>query len=229
MMSNNKELLSIISFLVSHSRLSLCYNGDMDIKSRLFQNEDIDSLIPILLKTWDYDYLFSLDKRQKATRLFLYRCLIHSNYRRVITVSNQVKGIILANTIFDYQDEYYSSLYQNLSIEYRDDSELNELLQYNDIVFLSNETLMKEVNYDHDEIILLILDKDSQGKGFGKTLLEEFYSKREGVLPILLSTDDDCDYPFYENCGYSIISECTLPYEFNGKKEILHSYLFYLK
>lgn len=201
----------------------------MDIKSRLFQNEDIDSLIPILLKTWDYDHLFSLDKRQKATRLFLYRCLIRSDYRRVITVSNQVKGILLANTVFDYQDEYYFSLYQELSIKYREDSELNELLQYNDIVFLSNETLMKEVNYDHDEIILLILDKDSQGKGFGKTLLEEFNSNREDVLPILLSTDDDCNYPFYEKCGYSIINECTLPYEFNGKKEILHSYLFYLK
>lgn len=155
--------------------------------------------------------------------------MIRSDYRRVITVSNQVKGILLANTVFDYQDEYYFSLYQELSIKYREDSELNELLQYNDIVFLSNETLMKEVNCDHDEIILLILDKDSQGKGFGKTLLEEFNSNREDVLPILLSTDDDCNYPFYEKCGYSIINECTLPYEFNGKKEILHSYLFYLK
>ncbi len=201
----------------------------MDIKTRPFLDEDIDSLLPVLLKTWDYGFSFVEEKRRKATELFLYHCLALSDYRKVLTVSSQVIGVMLVSTIRRYQDSHYSSLYQRLSEEYRKDKEVDELCKYNDVVFLSNETLKKNRKEDFEEIILLILDKDYQGNGYGRILLDEYHASRDKSHPVLLTSDEDCNYRFYLHFGYEIVSECTLPYEFCFNKEILHSFLFYMK
>ncbi len=201
----------------------------MDFRTRPFEDNDIEMLLPVLLKTWTYGNLFSLEKRRKATELFLYRCLSMSDYRSVLLSSNHVKGILLASTHPDYKDGYYDFLFEKVSNEYRKDKEIDELAFYNDIVFFSNKTLKEKEREDYQEIILLVLDTDLQGKGCGKMLINEFHSIRDRKRPILLTSDEDCNYPFYEHLGYHIKTECSLPYKFNKRKEILHSYLFYLK
>lgn len=201
----------------------------MNFITRPFQDDDIKSLLPVLLKTWTYDGLFSVEKRMKATELFLYRCLTMSDYRKVLISSGQVKGIILASSHPSYRDEHYISLFEKLDKEYRNDNEVDELTHYNDIVFSSNEKLKENETEDYQEVILLILDNDLQGKGCGKMLMNEFHSLRDRSRPVLLSSDEDCNYHFYEHLGYHLKGECRLPYEFSGKKEILHSYLFYMK
>lgn len=201
----------------------------MRFLTRPFQDDDIDMLVPVLLKTWTYDGLFSKETREKATKLFLYRCLAMSDYRRILLSSSQVKGVLLASSHPGYMDEYYDSLFKTYSCELRKDKEIDELTHYNDIVFFSNKTLKEKETEDYQEVILLILDTDLQGKGCGKLLMDEFHSARDNNRPVLLTSDEDCNYLFYEHLGYNRKRECTLPYEFVGKKEILHSYLFYLK
>lgn len=198
----------------------------MEVTTRNFVYEDIRKLIPILLGVWDYDNLSSLENREKATELFLLFCLANSDYRRVLIVDGSVSGIICSRTKPGYTDEKLLSQFENLSKEYRKDKELNEICHYNDVIFEAERVLIGKDKEKLHEIVLLINDNKIRGKGLGKRLIDEFYQSEEKHTPIILCSDKDCNYHFYEHLGFKIIDNCDLPYSLFDDKKVLHSFLF---
>lgn len=201
----------------------------MRIETRNLIEKDIESLIPVLLDTWDYDFFSSLENREKATELYLLHALSISDYKKVLLIDGKVSGVITCQLECGYIDEYYSKVYSTLSKEYRNDEEVNELCKYNDVLIKADEELLATVKERKQEVVLLILSSLTKGKGCGKLLIEEFDSKRDKSIPAVLTSDTDCNYHFYEHFGYRIISSKKYEYEYFNKNEILESYLFYLK
>lgn len=198
----------------------------MEINTRPFEYEDIRKLIPILLQVWDYDNLSSLENREKATELYLLFCLSHSDYRKVLIVDGSVSGIICIRTKSDYIDEKLHSRYEKLSEEYRKDYELNEICHYNDVIIEAEKVLADNYKGKKQEIVLLINDSKIQGKGLGKRLIDEFCFSDVSHTPIILCSDKDCNYHFYEHLGFRIINNSDLPYSLFDDKKVFQSFLF---
>ena len=198
----------------------------MEINTRPFEYEDIRKLIPILLQVWDYDNLSSLENRIKATELYLLFCLSHSDHRRVLIVDDTVSGIICVKTKPDYIDEKLHSIYEKSSKEYRRDRELNEICHYNDVIIKSEKVLTDNYKGKKQKIVLLINDNKVRGMGLGKRMIDELFLFDENHTPIILCSDKDCNYHFYEHLGFRIIDNSVLPYSLFDDKKTFQSFLF---
>ncbi len=198
----------------------------MKIEIRNFQPSDIPALIPVLLDTWDYDNHSTLENRKKATELFLLHDLSISDYRRVLLIDEEVCGIICGKTDKDFVDSGFSSLDSALLKEYRKNPDIDELASYNDVVFHANEVLIQRYKKPCDEITLLILGSLAKGKGCGRRLMEHFLGERKENRPIVLTSDKDCNYHFYEHMGYKIINQDVFDYEMFQQKKKMESFLF---
>lgn len=198
----------------------------MKINTRPFEYEDIKKLIPILLQVWNYDNLSSHENRIKATELYLLFCLSHSDYRRVLLVNGSVSGIICVKTKADYIDEALFPFYEEKSKEYRNDRELNEICHYNDVIVEAEKILTDNYKRKGQEIVLLINDSRVRGKGLGKKLIDDFNLSDESHMPIILCSDKDCNYQFYEHLGFRIIDHIDLPYSLSGDNKLFESFLF---
>lgn len=198
----------------------------MEINTRSFEYEDIRNLIPILLQVWDYDNLSCLENREKATELYLLFCLSHSDYRKVLIVDGSVSGIICVRTKPDYIDEKLHTRYEKFSEEYRKDYELDEICHYNDVIIEAEKELADNYKGKKHEIVLLINDNKVRGKGLGKRLINEFCLSDESHTPIILCSDKDSNYHFYEHLGFRIIDNKDIPYSLFDDKKVFHSFLF---
>jgi GNAT superfamily N-acetyltransferase len=58
--------------------------------------------------------------------------------------------------------------------------------------------------WESSEINLFVVDPESQGQGRGKKLINEFIAacKQTGVKRIVLETDEESNYGFYEHQGF---------------------------
>jgi len=198
----------------------------VEIKIRDFKIDDIDNLIPILLDTWDYSNFSSLENRIEAIKLFLLSCLSCSNYKKVLLLDDKISGIILAKTNKDFIDDYYSSYYKSLSKELKNNIEVNKLIKYNDVIFNAEKKMVTKLKGDYEEVVLLILSSSTKGKGCGRKLLEDFYNIRNKSLPLIIMSDKDCNYRFYEHLGYKKIDEIIEHYDFFGIKKTLEAFLY---
>lgn len=84
--------------------------------------------------------------------------------------------------------------------------DLNKLKQY----YKNNSYLPKELeNYFDGEVSILIVDKNYRGKGIGKKLLLEVFelAKKDNMKNLQISTDEACNYKFYEINGCKKIYE----------------------
>ena len=64
--------------------------------------------------------------------------------------------------------------------------------------------MVKETNQKYDaELVLFITHPAYQGKGYGKSLLNEFHNfmKEQNKCNIYLFTDNYCDYSMYDRAG----------------------------
>ena len=70
-----------------------------------------------------------------------------------------------------------------------------------------------------------------QGKGFGKQLINEFIltCKKEGTLRIILETDAECNYGFYENLGFNHIASFGSPLQKEFSRNSGETFIFELK
>lgn len=198
----------------------------MNSTIRNFLPCDILTLIPVLLETWDYDNRSTLENRKKATELFLLHDLSISDYRKVLLIDNEVCGILCGRKDKKFLDSDFSSLYNSLSREYRKNPDINQLANYNDVVNLADKELIQRYKKPSDEVTLLILSSSTMGKGCGRRLLEDFANERKEKIPLILTSDKDCNYHFYEHMGYKIIEQQVFNYEMFQQKKKMESFLF---
>ena len=167
----------------------------------------IFSLANLVGITWN------LDKEIKSRVLYFASCLAYSfhilyktNYRRIICEKNTLISFLASrdeskknplNII--YLLFCFLSIF--IMIFYKDGrSILKYQLGYNKTLDL----MVKENNQKYDaELVLFITHPEYQGKGYGKSLLNEFHSfmKEQNKCNIYLFTDNYCDYSMYDRAG----------------------------
>ena len=167
----------------------------------------IFSLANLVGITWN------LDKEIKSRVLYYASCLAYSfhilyktNYRLVICEHKKLISFLASrdeskknplNII--YLLFCFLSIF--VMIFYKDGrSILKYQLGYNKTLDL----MVKETNQKYDaELVLFITHPAYQGKGYGKSLLNEFHNfmKEQNKCNIYLFTDNYCDYSMYDRAG----------------------------
>ncbi len=179
----------------------------MTYNIKVFKFSNIFSLANLVGITWN------LDKEIKSRVLYYASCLAYSfhilyktNYRRIICEKNTLISFLASrdeskknplNII--YLLFCFLSIF--VMIFYKDGrSILKYQLGYNKILDL----MVKETNQKYDaELVLFITHPEYQGKGYGKSMLNEFHSfmKEQNKCNIYLFTDNYCDYSMYDRAG----------------------------
>ena len=179
----------------------------MTYNIKVFKFSNIFSLANLVGITWN------LDKEIKSRVLYYASCLAYSfhilyktNYRRIICEKNTLISFLASrdeskknplNII--YLLFCFLSIF--VMIFYKDGrSILKYQLGYNKILDL----MVKENNQKYDaELVLFITHPAYQGKGYGKSLLNEFHNfmKEQNKCNIYLFTDNYCDYSMYDRAG----------------------------
>lgn len=78
--------------------------------------------------------------------------------------------------------------------------------------FLSYHSVQKNIlkGFSFDaELLCLFVDASCQGSGLGRRLLSRFFewSSARNIRSFVLTTDTDCNYRFYDRCGFKRLKE----------------------
>ena len=156
---------------------------------------------------------WNLDKEIKSRVLYYASCLAYSfhilyktNYRRVIFEHKKLISFLASRE--ESKKNPLNIIYLLLCflsifvmILYKDGrSILKYQLGYNKTLDLMRNENNQKYNA---ELVLFITHPEYQGKGYGKSLLNEFHNfmKEQNKCNIYLFTDNYCDYSMYDRAG----------------------------
>ncbi len=110
----------------------------------------------------------------------------------------------------------FYNIIKNKLYKSKDIKNLNELKGYEK----NYSYLPKELeNYFNGEVSVLLVDKNYRGKGIGKKLLFKVfeYAKKDNMRNLQISTDEACNFKFYEACGCEKVYETIVKNKEYGK------------
>lgn len=175
---------------------------------RELDKKDVKKVIQYAVKGMHFDEYLKNNFFLKAYgRYFWY--LEYTNATQVIAAYDQ--DVLLGVLLADMKDEpkSYKSFWKTLYIKIADIIQHiffgGGVTSYND----ANRKMLEEYkkHYHPDgEIRFLAANPDSEKKGVGTFLLNEF-SAREPGKEIYLFTDTNCTYQFYERRGFERVGE----------------------
>lgn len=164
---------------------------------------DRPAIASMILTTWDMDS-YGEGLGIPTSEAYLQSCIRNSRFIRVLEDEDGVKGCVMARAGRNRIrfGEIADAFRFGGRIHGMDgiDSFLSDIRILND----TDRKLKRECGMSFDgELVLLIVSEDSRGKGYGKMLFEsaEGYFREHGAQDILIFTDDDCGYGFYDRLG----------------------------
>ena len=185
----------------------------MDINFRTYKKQDKMQCCAMLADTWQYDKYFPNLKKPILYSIIIFeKYLFESDYKEVIVdQDDNILGFLFGQT--KKQTLLDKLKYIGFSLKVG----INWLLGFygkRSILFnivkdmnTAEEELFKDFN-SQDATLNLFFTK-TRGKGLGKILLSRFesYCKASGKNNIVLLTDTDCNYGFYDKAGFNLYNK----------------------
>lgn len=204
---------------------------------RNYNDKDFSRCIEIVNKVWDFDNRFNPAQLSELfKRVYVGSSLSASNYSVVVEEDGFVKGFLLGkcgnNNLYKTE---YSGLIGNLRLLTQlllvKEVKLKKKLYYLDIIGEHEKNRRKIEPSRENEVNLFAVDPNTQGKGYGKILMNSFieFCKKQNVNRVTLDTDKECNYGFYDHFGFKVKGEFYSPLqkEYSGKSG--DSYIYELK
>lgn len=186
---------------------------------RDYQDGDFNSCMHLVNKVWEFDQHFhppSLSDLFK--RIYTGGSLGASNFNKVIEEHSLVKGFLFGKI-------------ENVEVPKNEFNRLSgQLKLFKDLLWIKGGSLGKKLSYIHminthegnrrraepkknSEVNLFVVDPASQGKGYGRLLMQSFINecKKQGVLRIILETDSKSNFQFYDHLGFKVKTEFYSP------------------
>jgi GNAT superfamily N-acetyltransferase len=204
---------------------------------RTFSQTDFSKCIEIVNKVWDFDSRF---KPQRLAAIFKTAYtndgLSSSNFAVVVEEDGIVKGFLfgkcgddhLFRNVFGRFMDNLGFLVQLFSVK---GIRLGRKFYYLKILSEHERNRRKVEPSRENEVNLFAVDPHTQGKGYGKLLMNAFidYCKKHNVVRITLDTDKECNFGFYDHFGFKVKGEFYSPLqkEYSGKSG--DSYIYELE
>ena len=191
---------------------------------REFEEGDMVPLAKTVCRIWEM-VSYGYDIGIPASMAYLRSCIGRSTFIRTLVSDGSVIGCVMARSgdlglDIDQDLGYYEV--PPLS-EYEGADRLLSDITILDTVDVS---MREETGVAFDgELVLLIISEDAQGHGFGTILfrLAEEYFREQGSESVLIYTDDDCGYGFYDRLG----ARCVASRDVRLANEDLHMMLYH--
>lgn len=203
---------------------------------REFRKDDFDKCVEIVNKVWDFNRFHPQQLSELFKKVYVLSSLSASNFAIVVEENSNVQGFLFGNCGKKnlYKTEY-SGLIGNLRFLAQlllvKEVKLKKKLFYLDIIGAHEKNRRKIEPARENEVNLFAVAPNTQGKGYGKLLMNSFidYCRKQNVSRITLDTDKECNYGFYDHFGFKIKGEFYSPLqkEYSGKSG--DSYVYELK
>lgn len=173
---------------------------------RKYQEKDLEQCVKIVGDVWNFDLPFPEKKlSQYVKTAFTAISLKFSNYAFVIEENGVIKGFIFCKLEDKKLPKNYISWFKLgryllfTSVSFFEKLKLLKL-------FLQHEHSSKQAeNHRNNQVNLFAVSSSSQGKGYGKILMQNFLNlcKEKNISRVVLDTDTNCNYGFYEHTGFT--------------------------
>lgn len=195
----------------------------MDIRPML--DSDIEPISRIVLETWELD-AYGEEIGYPSSECYVRSCYGGCTFSYSAVVDGEVVGCIICNTGSDMAGNE-----ENARITEQCYSEISGLPGFS--TFRSDIEIMEEGNREMRErscidfdgqIVLFIVSGNRRGHGYGRALYEKAIDEMAamGCRSILIQTDSDCGYSFYDKDGCDRVCEKNVRIAF----EDLHMMLY---
>jgi ribosomal protein S18 acetylase RimI-like enzyme len=201
---------------------------------RNYRESDYPQCEALVNQAWGFDDIFAPQALSDLVKyLYTKGSVLGSNYRTVVEVDGKVAGFIFG--LNEFGKKPGNSFLFGLSILWRlmlISSEKPENKQELLSAMKSHEANRTSiVKRGKSEIVLFVVSKEHQGKGFGKQLWSGFKEKckESGVPSIIVETNKLGASGFYELLGFRHLGNFSSPlHEFatKGGQACMYEYMF---
>ena len=179
-----------------------------NIKFRNYKAKDTLECAKIIAATWSYDkYYPEYNKAMNLSILMFQKYSIDSDYREIAVDENDtIVGILFAKTKKPSIFRKMKGLIFNIIVLFKllmgHFGKKSILLNIMREIEETESVLLK--GFTSSDVFLNLFFTTKQGIGLGKALLTRFEDicKKDNKDRIVLSTDTDCNYGFYDKAGY---------------------------
>lgn len=218
-MNNNEIKNSIID------KNMLKNDPDAEITYRSVERADLPILCEIAKKAFKFDD-FMDDERavDEMTLNFMGYYYVKSTFCEVAVINGRPEGFIFGLSNTDKKAFMNSGIKISLlpnTIAVKIKSLINPDLYYS---FLRQTELYDELEVDDKNdcdgcLELFAISESCRGMGIGSTLLKHLYQHwhDNGAKRIYVLTDNTCDYSFYDNNGFSMVSHLNTEIRMNNE------------
>lgn len=190
---------------------------------RKYRESDYSQCEALVNKAWGFDHIFAPKALSDLAKLIYTKgSVLGSNYRMVVEVDGKIEGFIFG--LNEYGNKPGRNILFGLRILWRlirvkseKPEDKNELLS---AMKLHEKNRTHIVGKGKSEIVLFVVSKEHQGRGFGKRLWSGFKENCEesGVSRIIVETNKFEASSFYELLGFSHLGDFNSPlHEFATK------------
>ncbi|ESA33493.1 gnat family acetyltraansferase [Leptolyngbya sp. Heron Island J] len=194
---------------------------------RNYRESDFEYCQYLVNRVWHFDKHFYPPELAKVfSQIYVASPLALSNFIKVVDVNKKPCGFLFGRVEnLPRRKSDYSGLVGQLKIMSKlffiPGVSLKRKLSYFHKIYLHETNRRKAENEIDSEILLLVVDPDSQGKGWGKELVNTFIEScvENEVKKVVLETDAESNYGFYNHLGFSVKGDFYSPLlkEFSGK------------
>ena len=193
---------------------------------REFQEGDMVPLAEIVCSIWEMD-TYGSDIGIPASMAYLRSCMGRSTFIRTLVSEGSVVGCVMARS-GDFALDICQDLenYEGPSLSGYEGAD--KLMSDMMILDTADVSMKEETGVVFDgELVLLIISEEAQGHGFGTILFRqaEEYFRDQGSESVLIYTDDDCGYGFYDRLGARCIASRDVRLASEGLHMMLYHYI----
>lgn len=177
---------------------------------RHMEKRDYVAVKKMINNAWEFDrFSPSSAQREAALDMYLHYCLLEHSYSLVVENGGVPAGFLLGRIEKHYNIGrniqhgilfFWAFLRYFLRI-FRGITFMQQTIQEQKVY----RKLIKAAGKRYDgEVVLFIVSSHQQGKGLGKTLINRFleHCRSKNLNRIYLYTDTECNYGFYDACGF---------------------------
>ena len=182
---------------------------------REYQPSDLDRCVAIVNEVWDFDrHLRPQSLADLVKRLYTAGTLAGSRYANVVATGGEVRAFLFgrAGTGDLYRTEYSGvagrmrALGQFLAMP---GVSLTAKLGWLRAVMGHQITRQRIEPVGEGEVTLFAAAAESQGKGYGRRLMDAYveHCRRVGIERLTVETDVESNYGFYDHYGFTRVGE----------------------
>ena len=198
--------------------------------------QDIPAIKTVIAEAWDWVSLIEDAETLKSTiGIYLNQVLYEGTFGRVAVLNDKVIGVIFGS--IDGAPPEYRMLMEDGSAHAvvllgASETDRKNIYEYLSKVRATYEELVSGFidNYD-GTLDFLVLTKEAQGLGIGKSLWVALksYFEENNATSIYLYTDTECNFGFYEHCGFTKRAEQDVTFAFDGEDFQTSIFLYDIK